>query len=337
MASIRQSAYPDLLPDFRNLGVMARVLLAVNGLAAAAVLFATPTLGAALELFVRTAAYLEPLLLIELVALAAASPLLARLPYWSGFAAIVGVVLLLVAVYHALVMRLPTEPPPSLVPALVLAALVAATLLGYLRLRAKAYSPALAEARLQALQARIRPHFLFNSLNAVLSLIRRDPRRAERALEDLADLFRTLMSEPRKFVRLADEISLLERYAGLEQLRLGERLRITWELDAAPSDALLPPLVLQPLLENAVFHGVEPGTAAGEIVVRIERRGDRVFARIENPYVADQSRRVGNRMALENIRERLALFFDAEARIQTSADGRRYRVEIEMPYKSERA
>ena len=96
MASIGQSAYPDLLPDFRNLGVMARVLLAVNGLAAAAVLFATPTLGGALDQFMRTAAYLEPLLLVELVVLAAASPLLARLPYWTGCAAIVALVLVLV-------------------------------------------------------------------------------------------------------------------------------------------------------------------------------------------------------------------------------------------------
>ncbi|HJY75855.1 MAG TPA: sensor histidine kinase [Burkholderiales bacterium] len=337
MASIGQSAYPDLLPDFRNLGVMARVLVAVNALAAAGVLFATPYPGGALDQFMSTAAYLEPLLLIELLALAALSPLLARLPYWSGCGAVVGIVLVLVALYQALVVRLPTEPPPSLAAALALAALIATGLLGYLRLLAKAGSPALVEARLQALQARIRPHFLFNSLNAVLSLIRRDPKRAERALEDLADVFRTLMSEPRQFVRLADEISLLERYAGIEQLRLGERLRITWELESAPTDALLPPLVLQPLLENAVFHGVEPGTAEGEVLVRIERRGDRVLARIENPYVADQQRRVGNRMALENIRERLALFFDAEARIETSADGRRYRVEIEMPYRSEGA
>jgi len=337
MASIGQSAYPDLLPDFRNLGVMARVLVAVNALAAAGVLFAAPHPGGALDHFMSTAAYLEPLLLVELLALAALSPLLARLPYWSGYGAVVAIVLVLVTLYHTLVVRLPAEPAPSLGAALPLAALVAAGLLGYLRLLAKAYSPALVEARLQALQARIRPHFLFNSLNAVLSLIRRDPKRAERALEDLADVFRTLMSEPRQFVRLADEISLLERYAGIEQLRLGDRLRITWELDSAPTDALLPPLVLQPLLENAVFHGVEPGTGAGEVLVRIERRGDRVLARIENPYVADQQRRVGNRMALENIRERLALFFDAEARIETIADGRRYRVEIEIPYRSEGA
>ena len=333
MASIRQSAYPDLLPDFRNLGVIARLLVAVNGLAVAAVLFAESDFSSGLDQFVRTAAYIEPLLLIELVALAVLSPLFARLQYWTGIGALLSVVLAVVAVYHFILLQVSTEPPPSLARTLALSVLIAAGLIGYLRLLAKAYSPALVEARLQALQARIRPHFLFNSLNAVLALIRRDPKRAERALEDLADLFRTLMSEPRQFVRLADEIALLERYADLEQLRLGERLRITWELDAAPGDALLPPLVLQPLLENAVFHGVEPGTAAGDVLVRIERRGDRVLARIENPYVEEQQRRAGNRMALDNIRERLALFFDAEARIQTSVEGSRYRVEIEIPYR----
>src|SRR5204863_4839679 len=180
---------------------------------------------------------------------------------------------------------------PSLPRTLAITVLASGSLLAYFHLHTKAFSPALAEARLQALQARIRPHFLFNSLNAVLALIRRDPKRAERSLEDLADLFRTLMSDARQFVRLEDEIALLERYAELEQLRLGERLRLTWELDAAPSDALLPPLVLQPLLENAVYHGVEPGTGAGEVLVRIERRGDRVLARIENPYVEEQQHR----------------------------------------------
>jgi len=211
--------------------------------------------------------------------------------------------------------------------------LAAGSLLAYFHLHTKAFSPALAEARLQALQARIRPHFLFNSLNAVLSLIRRDPKRAERSLEDLADLFRTLMADARQFVRLADEIALLERYAEIEQLRLGDRLRITWELDAAPSDALLPPLVLQPLLENAVYHGVEPGTGVGDVLVRIERRGDRVHATIENPHLEAGGQRAGNRMALDNIRERLALFFDAEARLETRIGNGRYRVEIQIPYR----
>ena len=328
MASIRQSADRDVLPDFRNLGVIARLLIAVNAAVFADVLLDAPDFTQALDRFAQSAAFVEPLLLVILVVLYAISPPLRRLPYWTGCVSLVALVLVVVAAY---VVGLGMA---SVLPRLLLVALlVIAALLAYLRLLTKAHSPALAEARLQALQARIRPHFLFNSLNAVLVLIRRDPPRAERALEDLADLFRTLMSDARQFVRLADEIALLERYADLEHMRLGERLRITWELDGAPEDALLPPLVLQPLLENAVYHGVEPGTGPGEVAVRIERRGARVLARIENPYLEAEMQRAGNRMALDNIRERLQLFFDAEARIATSVRDGRYRVEIEIPYR----
>jgi two-component system sensor histidine kinase AlgZ len=333
MPSIRQNAYPDLLPDFRNLAVIARVLVGVNALALAGAFYATPALGPALERFIRAAAFLEPLLLVELMALFVATAWLLRLPYWLGCVSIIVLVTVLAAMYHGAVRSVTAEAMPSLGRTVVLTALAAAFLLAYFRLHTKAFSPALAEARLQALQARIRPHFLFNSLNAVLALIRRDPKRAERSLEDLADLFRTLMADARQFVRLADEIALLERYADIEQLRLGERLRISWELDAAPSDALLPPMVLQPLLENAVYHGVEPGTGVGDVVVRIERRGERVLAVIENPHLEQGGQRSGNRMALGNIRERLALFFDAEARLETKIVNGRYRVEIEIPYR----
>jgi len=332
MVSIRQNVYPDVLPDFRNLGVIARVLLAVNAAALAGALFASTQFAQALERFVEAAAFVEPLLLVELFALFVLSRWLARVNYALGCAAVVALAVAIAAAYHAALLGVVYVAPPPWWRTLLLTPAAAAVLLGYFRLYAKAYSPALAEARLQALQARIRPHFLFNSLNAVLGLIRRDPKRAERALEDLADLFRILMSDARQFVRLEDEIEMLERYAELEQLRLGERLRIAWELDAAPSDALLPPLVLQPLLENAIYHGVEPGTGAGEVLVRVERRGDRVVARVENPYPDAERSRAGNRMALENIRERLALFFDAEARIEQRAADGRYRVEIEMPY-----
>ncbi len=332
MASIRQDARADALPDFRNLGITARILIAANLLALAVVLAAVPGWIQALDVFVRMAAILEPTLVAALVALYIAAPWLARLPYWYGCAAVLALVLALVAAVHA---SLVEAAGGGLGRALALAAGATVVLLAYLRLHTRAYSPALAEARLQALQARIRPHFLFNSLNAVLALIRRDPKRAEHALEDLSDLFRALMSEGRSLVRLGDEVALLERYAAIEQLRLGERLRVTWELDGAPMDALLPPLVLQPLLENAVYHGVEPGTGTGDVVVHIERRGARVLARIENPYVdGEPSQRAGNRMALENIRERLMLFFDAEARLESRVEGRRYRVEIEIPYRS---
>ncbi len=331
MPSIRQNTYSDLLPDFRNLGVIARVLVAVNMFALVAAAYAMPTVRAALERFIEDAAFLEPLLFIEVSVLFAVSPLLGRLRYAYGCVAVVLLVAALALIYQAALSGLQLSAAP-LGRAAFFAALAAAVLLGYFQLLVKAFSPALAEARLQALQSRIRPHFLFNSLNAVLALIRRDPKRAERTLEDLADLFRSLVSDARRFVRLSDEIALLERYAEIEQLRLGDRLRITWELDAAPSDALLPPLVLQPLLENAVYHGVEPATETGDVLVRIERRGDRVIARIENPVLDAGPERAGNRMAFDNIRERLALFFDAEARVETRVEGGRYCVEIEMPY-----
>ncbi|HEY5637061.1 MAG TPA: histidine kinase [Burkholderiales bacterium] len=323
------------LPDFRNLGVIARVLVAVNALAFAAVLAAGPDLGGSLDRFVRVAVSLEPVLLANVVVLVLLSPLLRRLPYAWGALCVLALVLLCTGLVHAGLgaVQLDGVIPRGRAHVLLLAALMTGGLLGYFHLFARAHSPALAQARLQALQSRIRPHFLFNSLNAVLSLVRSDPRRAERALQDLADLFRTLMSDAGRLARLADEIVLLERYASIEQLRLGERLRITWALDAAPDDAAMPPLVLQPLLENAVYHGVEPATGPADILVEVELRGTRLRVRIENPHWPDHVPHAGNRMALENIRERLTLFFDAEAHIETRIERGRYCTLIEMPYR----
>jgi two-component system sensor histidine kinase AlgZ len=336
MPSIRQNSYPDALPDFRNLGVVARALVAVNLLGLGAALASEADWMRALDAFVRGAALIEPPLLATLATLYAASPQLRRLPYGPACALVFALALSLAG---ATWWALGQFADASLARVLAFAAASAAIVLAYLALHLRAYSPALAEARLQALQARIRPHFLFNSLNAVLALIRSDPRRAERTLEDLADLFRALMSDGRSLVRLADEISLVERYAAIEQLRLGQRLRMSWDLDHAPVDALLPPLVLQPLLENAVYHGVETGTGIGDVLVRIERRGDRVHALVENPLrpgggKGQASVRAGNHMALDNIRERLMLFFDAEAKLETRIEGGRYRVEIDIPYRT---
>src|SRR5689334_18360134 len=164
MVSIRQNAYPDLLPDFRNMGVIARVLLAVNAAAIVGAFYATSTLPRAPEHFVQAAAFIEPLLLAELIALFALSPWLARLPYPAGCVAVIVVVAALAGGYHAAASRVALEAPPSIPRTIVLAAALAGSLLLYFRLYTKAFSPALAEARLQALQARIRPHFLFNSL-----------------------------------------------------------------------------------------------------------------------------------------------------------------------------
>jgi two-component system sensor histidine kinase AlgZ len=332
MASIRQNPGADALPDFRNVGVTARTLIAVNVVAFGVILAGQHDLTRAAEAFVGATALLEPVLVASLVVLYLGSRKLLRLRYGDGCAAVMVIVLAVAAAWHA---ALASFTEASLWRTLAFAGVTTALMLAYLRLHQRAYSPALAEARLQALQARIRPHFLFNSLNAVLSLMRKDPRRAEHALEDLSELFRALISDGRSLVRLSDEIALLERYAAIEQLRLGERLRMSWDLDGAPMDALLPPLLLQPVLENAIYHGVEPGTGIGDVLVRIERRGDRVLALVENGVIEGEGRqRAGNQMALENIRERLNLFFDAEARLQSRIERGRYRVEIEIPYRS---
>jgi two-component system sensor histidine kinase AlgZ len=214
----------------------------------------------------------------------------------------------------------------------VLVALATGTLLVYFDLRGRALSPAFTEARLQALQARIRPHFLFNSINAVLSLIRQDPKRAEAALEDMADLFRVLMADNRSLSPLAREVDLCRQYLELEQLRLGERLQIEWHIEKMPADALVPPLVLQPLLENAVYHGIEPRVETGVVSINIYGARGQVHAVLRNPYRHEGGHHAGNKMALANIRERLQLHFDAEATLDTRVGDDTYQVHITIPY-----
>jgi two-component system sensor histidine kinase AlgZ len=235
---------------------------------------------------------------------------------------------------HALIARNAPFAPGALLRNLVLALLLCGALLFYFHLRAKALSPAIAEARLQALQARIRPHFLFNSINAVLSLVRTDARQAEVALEDMADLFRVLMRDNRDLAPLADEVLLCRQYLALEKLRLGERLQVEWHLNSMPGDALVPPLVLQPLLENAVYHGIEPSSGPGVVSINIFYKGGDVHAILRNPYQAKGGRHHGgNKMALDNVRERLALHFDAEGSLESKVVADAYEVHLRMPYR----
>jgi two-component system sensor histidine kinase AlgZ len=253
---------------------------------------------------------------------------LAHLDPRAAAAAALAVVLALTALFHALFMTLGGS---ELWRALAWAALGALTLLGYFDLRARAQSPALAEARLLALTARIRPHFLFNSINAVLGVLRSDPRRAERALEEMAELFRALMRDNRDLVPLSDELALARQYLDLEKLRLGDRLQVRWEVDACPVDALVPPLMLQPLLENAVYHGIEPAEQAGELLVRMSSDRERLIIELSNPLVPGGDHQRGNRMALANIRERLMLHYDLEARLEIAERQGRYTVLIILP------
>jgi two-component system sensor histidine kinase AlgZ len=334
--SINQNSAGIPLPNFCNLGVMLRVLILGNAMGAAAALVKASGPIEFWDQFLRAAIFLEPTLLLSLVVLCGLRPGLSRLSYRAG-QLVVGLTVLIIAslIHRAGSALLGSELLYGLPQSLLLALLVTAVLLFYLDLRARALSPALTEARLQALQARIRPHFLFNSLNAVLSLIRANPKRAERALEDLASLFRVLMADNRELTSLGKEVELCRQYLDLEQLRLGDRLQVIWHIDKMPGDALIPPLLLQPLLENAVYHGVEPGSLKGEIVLNIYRNRDQVVLVLKNPYHGESSHHGGNKMAINNIRERLALHFDAEGSLKSQISGDTYQVTITMPYMRE--
>lgn len=334
MSSIKQNQHAHALPDFRNLGVMLRILLLVNGGALAIVLGRNQDLAGLSPEIVELAALIEPPLLFCLLLLYVAQPLLQRRRYVVAVGAVV-VAVGLVAL--AVTGMLHPVDPVSPARTILWSTLATAVVLFYLDLRGRAFSPAVTEARLMALTARIRPHFLFNSLNAVLGVIRSDPRRAEAALEELCDLFRVLMAENRELVAFNDEIALCRQYLDIERLRLGERLQINWDIKSCPPDALVPPLMLQPLLENAVYHGIEPSANPGEIGIHITRHRDEVLITLTNPFHGDKETQPGNRMAMANIRERLMLFFDLEARLDTDVRDGVYRVRIRLPYRRKAA
>ena len=209
-------------------------------------------------------------------------------------------------------------------------AALAGTLWAWLVLRVRSRLPAEATARLAELQSRIRPHFLFNALNTAVALVRVDPGRAEEVLEDLAQLFRVALEDHGQAVTLAEEVDLAQRYLAIEQVRFGDRLRVRWELDPATNGAKVPPLLLQPLVENAVRHGVEPSPDGGEIVVRTRVRRGQAVVDITNT-LSRQPSRPGHGMALQNVRERLQLLHDVAGQFEIRRDAERYRVKIEVP------
>ena len=336
MASINQNGASISLPNFCNLGAMLRSLLLVNAIGLVFALARADQLNMLWREFLSVATFLEPALLASMVVLCTARPFLKRLSYHSGLLVIALTVLLISTLIHKMGQRLLGDDMPyGLIHIWILSLLTTGVLLTYFELRARALSPALTEARLQALQARIRPHFLFNSLNTVLSFIRSEPKRAELALQDMAELFRVLMADNRQLTTLENELELCRQYLRLEQLRLGERLQVVWHTDKMPGNALIPPLLLQPLLENAVYHGVEPATFTGEVVINIYRHHDQVIIVLRNPYHRENSHHTGNKMAMNNIRERLALHFDAEASLKTQSLNDVYQVTITMPYVSQ--
>lgn len=195
-----------------------------------------------------------------------------------------------------------------------------------------------ARARIQALQARIRPHFLFNSLNTIVALIAERPAVAEAALQDLADLFRANLADPESRVTLAQEFDLVRRYLHIESLRLGPRLAVEWNTQGLPLAATLPALILQPLVENAIYHGIEARVDGGTIRLQGRYAQGRITLTICNPLPPSTParHRAGNRMALANIRERLAMAYGTQAEIELARHNDVYCVRLCFPYRERR-
>ncbi|SDT89360.1 sensor histidine kinase [Halopseudomonas salegens] len=194
----------------------------------------------------------------------------------------------------------------------------------YLQLQWQHQQQAELRARLQALQSRIRPHFLFNSLNSIVSLIGTAPDKAENAVLDLADLFRANLTEVEGVATWGEERRLCEGYLRIEQYRLDERLQASWQVSGLPDATPMPLLTLQPILENAIFYGVQPNPQGGDILIRGRRENDRVELEVSNSVCAQEPAGEGAHMALDNIRARLQALFGQEARLDAWQEDSRY-------------
>lgn len=191
--------------------------------------------------------------------------------------------------------------------------------------------------KLQLLQARIRPHFLFNSMNTIASLTRTRPEVAERITEDLAELFRMLFKEDHELIPWSNELLLSEHYIEIEKQRLGDRLRLHWHIDVVPDNAMVPALLLQPLLENAIFHGIEPEINGGTIKVMGELKQNQLIITVQNTNSKNLVHRQGNKMALDNIRERLSAHYQGKASIECREKDDIYYTILTMPYQKQQA
>jgi two-component system, LytTR family, sensor histidine kinase AlgZ len=332
-ASRAETAVPTprtVIPDGCNMGTLLRVAVGVN--AAAFVLTIAFARGDVFATFLAAAAVVEPALLGTLLIWCLlrrlglpVGALVQRLLAWSTPALFT---LLLLQLFGMIGQG---TRPEWVFGYFLLAFGASAAIQHYLELRARAFSPAVTEAKLQALQSRIRPHFFFNALNAALAVVRADPPRAERMLESIAELLRAVMGDVRKLVPLEQELDLCRRYVEIEQTRLGERLVVDWQIGAVHPRARVPQLLLQPIIENAVRYGAEKVAGQCEIVVRVRQHGFHLEVFVSNPIAREPIQREGNQIGLANIRGRLALIYDLEATLETRVRRERFELTLSVP------
>lgn len=321
---------PVMVFDACHVGVVLRAVLFVETVVGVAAMFGTSSfVDWVTRLSMLTGGAL-PATLVWLIAACSLKKVLARLnstaQQWTGIAlgALAGLYGCGVLVLVGLV-----EPVPWLASAFS-GAVLSAALVAALVWRAKGKTPAATAARLSELQARIRPHFLFNTLNSAIALVRAEPAKAEALLEDLSDLFRHALMDPGESVTLEEEITLAKRYLAIEEVRFGDRIQVEWVLDPSASAAQLPPLLLQPLVENAVRHGVEPSPEGAQIRISTQRRGATVVIKVSNTVPSGHGAR-GSGLALDNVRERLKLLHDVQGDFRSAFKDGVFHVRIEVP------
>ena len=332
LAPLAQPQVPEhaLVFDACHVGVVLRAVLFVEAVVAVGAMFGAATpVDWLTRLSLLTGGAL-PATLVWLIAACSLKKVLARLSSTAQYMA--GVMLgALAGLYGGGVLAMVglLDPIPWVACAFS-GILLAAALVAALVLRAKAITPASTTARLAELQSRIRPHFLFNTLNSAIALVRAEPAKAETLLEDLSDLFRHALIDQGQSVSLGEEIALARRYLAIEEVRFGDRLQLEWSIDVHGNAALLPPLLLQPLVENAVRHGVEPSAVGARVRISTQRRGSRVVIKVTNT-VPEGPGEPGHGLALANVRDRLSLLHDVQGQFQSGLKDGIFQVRIEVP------
>lgn len=326
------------LPDFCNVRVVFLVVLATE-LMALILALAQPVQSGLWAYLGQTSLFMQWITLLCTAVLCRLRPLLARRPVWLAALISYAVILLITGLFSMLAYRMGLVPAAFPFQAnefylrnIAIAGIVGAVVLRYFYLQQQ-YRHRLyleAEARNQALQARIQPHFLFNSMNIIASLTRSNPRLAEQVVENLSDLFRASLAKADRQVSLKEELDLCQQYLDIEQLRLGARLQVDMRIDPAVHDLQLPLLLIQPLVENAVYHGIQPRTEGGTIKLLAEADGKQVRVRISNP-LPERASASGHGLALNNIRERLAYWFGEEAALNTFQENEQFIAELRLP------
>ncbi|HET9191016.1 MAG: sensor histidine kinase [Deltaproteobacteria bacterium] len=314
---------PHWLPDFCSLPVLFAVMVVAELLVLVAEIAPSDEMRPLLPRLATVSVFAQWLALVCAVCLCKLRPQLERLSPWLGVLAAYALMLAITVIGSALVfeidhqlglnLTLPTQFQGRFVwRSAALCALLGAALLRYFYVleQWRARVRAEAKARFEALQARIRPHFLFNSMNTIASLIRSRPAEAERAVEDLSDLFRAALGRDAALSTLGAELDLMRQYLDIEKLRLGERLRVDMAVDDLPADLPIPALLLQPLVENAIYHGIQQLPAGGTVSVRGRREADAVVLEIRNPQPPPAARAAPRHgMALDNTRARIEYHF----------------------------